>query len=62
MDAQRELIDAGLLAAKIEDSDLGIGHTPTEPRLGVGFVLAVAITSCRTATHLDTEKRTTKVS
>lgn len=42
--AQREVLHAGLLATQIEDTDLGIGHTTTEPRLGVRLILAVAIT------------------
>ena len=52
MHTQRELVDAGLLAAQIKDTDLGIGHTTAKPGLGVRLVLAVAITSCGTTTHL----------
>lgn len=43
MHAQRKILDGGLLTTQIEDADLGIGHTATEARLGVWFVLAVAI-------------------
>jgi hypothetical protein len=31
MDGQRELIDAGLLSAQVEDTDLGIGDTTVKP-------------------------------
>merc|ERR1711935_1187589 len=51
MDTQRELIDSSLFAAQIEDSDLGVGDTTTEPRLGVRLVLTITITSCGTTTH-----------
>lgn len=42
--AQGEVLHAGLLAAQVEDTDLGIGDTTAEPRLRVRLVLAVAIT------------------
>lgn len=35
VDAEREVVNVGLLAAKIEDSDLGVGNTTVEPRLGI---------------------------
>lgn len=35
VDAEREVIDTGLLATKIEDTNLGVGNTTVEPRLGV---------------------------
>ena len=35
VDAARELVDVGALAAEIEDADLGVGHTAVEARLGV---------------------------
>lgn len=35
VDAEREVIDGGTLAAKIEDADLGVGDTAVEPRLRV---------------------------
>lgn len=47
VDAQREVLHAGLLTAQIEDTDLGIGDTTTEPRLWVRLVLAIAITATR---------------
>jgi hypothetical protein len=34
VDAEREVVDIGTLAAKIEDLDLGVGYTTVEPRLG----------------------------
>ena len=30
MDAEREFVNVGTLAAKVEDSDLRIGHTTVE--------------------------------
>ena len=53
MNAERELIDVGLLTTQIEDANLGVGNTSVESRLGVGLVLAVAVTSCWTTCHLD---------
>lgn len=35
VDAEREVIDVGLLATEIEDADLGVGDTTVEPRLRV---------------------------
>ena len=35
VDAEREVVDVSLLAAKIEDADLGVGDTTVEARLGV---------------------------
>ena len=35
MDAERELVDVGLLATKIEDANLGVGDTTVEARLRV---------------------------
>lgn len=35
VDTGREVVDVGLLAAKIEDTDLRVGHTTVEARLGV---------------------------
>ena len=35
VDAEREVVDVGLLAAEVEDADLGVGHTTVEARLGV---------------------------
>lgn len=35
MDAERELVDIGALTTEIEDTDLGVGYTTVEPRLGV---------------------------
>lgn len=35
VDAEREVIDGGTLAAEIEDANLGVGHTTVEARLRV---------------------------
>ena len=35
VDAEREVVDGGTLAAKVEDADLGVRHTTVEPRLRV---------------------------
>ena len=35
MNAERELVDVGLLATEIEDANLGVGHTTVEARLRV---------------------------
>ena len=53
MDAERELVNAGLLAAQIEDPDLGIGDTSTEARLGVRLVLTVTVASGWSTPHLE---------
>ena len=52
MDAQRELVDSGLLPAQVEDPDLGIGDSAAEAALRVRLVLAVAVTARGAATHL----------
>lgn len=52
MDAERELVDGGLLAAQVEDPDLGVGDTSAETALGVRLVLAVAVATGRSAPHL----------
>jgi len=51
VDAQRELVDTGTLATKIEDLDFRVGDTTVEPRLGVWLVLAVAVATGGTAGH-----------
>jgi len=53
VDAKREVIDGGALAAQIVDLDLGVRHTTVEPRLGVRLVLAVPVATGRTAGHFD---------
>lgn len=35
VDAEREVVDVGTLAAEIEDANLGVGYTTVEARLGV---------------------------
>ena len=37
MDAEREFIDVGALAAEVEDADFGVGDTAVEARFGVGL-------------------------
>merc|ERR1719398_382692 len=51
MDGERELVDSGPLTSQIEDTDLGIGHTPVKSRLGVGLVLAITVASRGPPTH-----------
>ena len=51
VDAEGELLGAGLLAAEIENLDLWIRDTAAETRLGVGLVLAVAVATRWTTTH-----------
>lgn len=47
VDAEREVVDGGTLAAKIVDADLGVGDTTVEPGLGVGLrVITVSDTVC----------------
>ncbi len=53
MDAEREVIDIGLLATQVEDPDLGVRDASAEARLGVRLVLAVAVAAGGPATHLD---------
>lgn len=35
VNAEREVVDVGALTAQIEDTDLGVGDTTVEPRLGI---------------------------
>jgi hypothetical protein len=45
VDAEREVVDVSLLAAKIEDADLGVRDTTVEARLGVRlFSRALSVT------------------
>jgi hypothetical protein len=53
VDAEGEVIDGSALAAKIEDADLGVRNTTVKPRFGVRLVLAVAVASRGTTSHLD---------
>ena len=53
MNAEGELIDAGLLAAQIEDANLGIGDTSTESTLGVRLVLTVTVAAGWSSPHLE---------
>jgi len=53
VDAEREVIDGRLLASKIKDTNLGVGHTTVEAGLGVRLVLAVPVATSGTTGHLD---------
>jgi len=53
MHTKRELVDIGPLTAQIIDTNLGIRNTTIKPGFRVGLVLAVTITSCGAAGHLD---------
>merc|ERR1719420_2246288 len=46
-----ELVHKGLLPTQVEDPDLRVWHTPVEPALGVGLVLAIAVALGRPPTH-----------
>lgn len=52
MDTERELVHSGLLATQVIDTNLGVGNTTAEARLGIRLVSAVTIAASRTATHL----------
>ena len=43
MDGQRKLIDIGLFATQVKDTDLGVGDTTTEAGFGIRLVLAVSV-------------------
>jgi hypothetical protein len=45
VDAEREVVDVRPLPAEIEDSDLGVGHTTVEPRLGIRLRRGLAAVS-----------------
>jgi len=51
VDAERELVDSGLLATEVVDADLGVWDSTAEARLGVSLVLLVSVAASRTATH-----------
>ena len=53
VDAEREVVNVGALAAKIEDSDLGVGDTTVEPGLGIRLkcVRLVSVFSMGCAHH-----------
>lgn len=51
VNAEREFVNVGLLAAKVVDADLGIRDTAAEARLWISLVLLVSVAASRTATH-----------
>jgi len=50
--AEGELVSGGTLAAKVKDADLCVGDTTAIAGLDVGLTLAIAVATCRTATHV----------
>jgi len=52
MATERKIVHRGTFAAEIEDFDLGIGDTTVISRLGIWLILAVAVATCGTTTHL----------
>lgn len=53
----RELIDSCSLLSKIIDSDLRIGDSSAEARLGIRLVLDITVTPGRSATHVFCKKK-----
>jgi len=51
VNAEREVIDGGILATNIVDTDLGVRDTTAVSGLDVGLVLAIAVALRGTATH-----------
>lgn len=51
VDAQGEVVDRSLLTTQVVDSDLGVGDGSVVPRLRVGLVLAVSVTTGGTTRH-----------
>jgi hypothetical protein len=55
VDAEREVVDVGALAAEIEDADLGVRYTTVEPALGV---LGSSQSAVLFPSHVSREQRT----
>ena len=52
VDAQREVVHAGLLTTQVEDTDLRVGNTTVEPGLRVGLhEIACHVSICRLFLH-----------
>lgn len=56
MDAERELVDAGTLAAQVEDADLGVRDTTVESGLWIWFVLSAVSFFCSPEEQIGIEK------
>jgi hypothetical protein len=52
VDAEREFVGSGLLATQVEDANFGVRDTAAVTALGVRLILAIAIATSRTTTHL----------
>ena len=52
MDGAGVSLSVMLLTTGVEDSDLGVGDTSTEPGLRVGLVLLVSVTPCWSSAHV----------
>jgi len=50
--AEGEVVDGSTLSAQVEDPDLGIRDTSVVSRLGIRLVLAVAVATSWTTSHL----------
>lgn len=53
MHAEREFLNARLLATQVVNLNLGVRDTAAEARLGVWLVLAEAVATSGTTTHLN---------
>lgn len=53
VDAEREVVHVGALAAEIEDTDLGVRYTAVEPALGVLQNVSLSLLLCRKCIRWD---------
>jgi hypothetical protein len=51
--AKREFVDIGALSSQVENSDLWVRDTAVKSGFGVRLVLAVAVASSWSSSHLD---------
>ena len=59
MDAVRERLHGRPLVAGVVDPDLGVGHAPAEPGLGVRLVLDLAVApggACKVVVGVEEEE------